>query len=418
MKSKLIKGIIVGVVIVGICFGGYYGYTKVFASKTTTTTAQYYQVAAKKMNIEKTVQGTGAAYAATTKNIAPNNNGTLQDLNVKIGDTVTEGQTLFTSDSDELRKSVTTAQNDLAKKNLALQADQSAQKVDDNKIAQDNLSVSDANSQLVAAKNQLAKMTVASPIAGVVTAVNSANGDSITTQNPVLTVVDMSSMKIKISVDELDIQSIKIGQKSTIKFGAITDKTYEGAVESIGQVGTTTNDVTTYDVVIDITDPTGIKLGMNATVTISVDSKENALVIPSEALVEQDGKKYVRVQGSGDSTSSDNQAQASSEGSNNKSGNRTRNQGATSNSGNLVEIKTGLEANNYIEVLEGVTEGEQLLVKLPQTSTSTNSSGRSFNGNMGGNMNGNNSGGTQSGNNSGGSNSNQSQKSGNSSQKK
>jgi HlyD family secretion protein len=418
MKSKLIKGIIVGVVIVGICFGGYYGYTKVFASKTTTTTAQYYQVAAKKMNIEKTVQGTGAAYAATTKNIAPNNNGTLQDLNVKIGDTVTEGQTLFTSDSDELRKSVTTAQNDLAKKNLALQADQSAQKVDDNKIAQDNLSVSDANSQLVAAKNQLAKMTVASPIAGVVTAVNSANGDSITTQNPVLTVVDMSSMKIKISVDELDIQSIKVGQKSTIKFGAITDKTYEGAVESIGQVGTTTNDVTTYDVVIDITDPTGIKLGMNATVTISVDSKENALVIPSEALVEQDGKKYVRVQGSGDSTSSDNQAQASSEGSNNKSGNRTRNQGATSNSGNLVEIKTGLEANNYIEVLEGVTEGEQLLVKLPQTSTSTNSSGRSFNGNMGGNMNGNNSGGTQSGNNSGGSTSNQSQKSGNSSQKK
>lgn len=138
MKSKLIKRIIAGVVIVGICFGGYYGYTKVFASKTTTTTAQYYQVAAKKMNIEKTVQGTGAAYAATTKNIAPNNNGTLQDLNVKIGDTVTDGQTLFTSDSDELRKSVTTAQNDLAKKNLALQADQSAQKVDNNKIAQDN----------------------------------------------------------------------------------------------------------------------------------------------------------------------------------------------------------------------------------------------------------------------------------------
>lgn len=140
-------------------------------------------------------------------------------------------------------------------------------------------------------------MTVASPIAGVVTAVNSSNGDSITTQNPVLTVVDMSSMKIKISVDELDIQSIKVGQKSTIKFGAITDKTYEGAVESIGQVGTTTNDVTTYDVVIDITDSTGIKIGMNATVTISVDSKENALVIPSEALVEQDGKKICKSSG-------------------------------------------------------------------------------------------------------------------------
>jgi HlyD family secretion protein len=203
-------------------------------------------------------------------------------------------------------------------------------------------------------------------------------------------------------VDELDIQKVKAGQKAEIKLGAIADKVYEGTVEEIALTGTTSNNVTTYDVVVAISNPESVKLGMNANVSILVESKENILVIPAEALVERNGSKFVMVADStntsnsssqqanteaggngGKQTQNNNQSTGNSQGmtANGRqgvnSGNRTANAGgATASSGKLVAIKTGIENQNYIEVTEGLTEGQQILVSLPQTSTSTNQSTR------------------------------------------
>lgn len=444
MKSKVIKGIVAGIIAVAVGVGGYFGYKAFFAKPAVASTAQYYTVSARKMNLNVTVQGTGTAYAATTKQVSANNSGTIKDLNVKVGDTVTAGQKLFVSDSDTLRKAVTTAQNNLAKQNLTLTSDESATKVDDNKVAMDKLNVSDAQSQLNDAYTQLNNMTVKAPIAGVVTAVNASNGDNAqsggsssgsgssgagsssssssgSSSGGVLTIVDMNSIKIKLSIDELDIEKVKNGQTAQIKFDAIKDKTYDGTVESVATVGTTSNNVTTYDVVVGIKDPTGIKLGMNGNVTVSVESKQDALVIPSEALVETNGQKFVRVESSSNTSSGQGSSEnQQSQGSNNQNSTNSNNQSnsgtnsgkgqrnkqsygngngygnsgfrgmtTTASSGRLVQVKTGLETQNYIEITEGVTEGEKVLVQLPQTSTTTTSSNRSgqnsaFGGGMGG----------------------------------
>lgn len=195
-----------------------------------------------------------------------------------------------------------------------------------------------------------------------------------------------------------------MGQKAQIKFDAIKDKTYEGTVETIAQVGTTENNVTSYDVVVGIAKPEGIKLGMNANVTIQVESKENALVIPAEALVESNGKKFVRVESTDSSSSNSNtqtnnmkedKAEVPSEISqgqnknvqttngtqgvkNTQSGNSRQ---SIAGSGRLVEIKTGLENENYIEVVQGLTEGQKILITLPQTNSTSNNNSRN---NMGG----------------------------------
>lgn len=379
MKSKLVKGIIAGIIVIGVGFGGFYGYKTYFGKKTVTAAAQYLTVTSQKMDLSVTVQGTGSAYAGTTKDVSANNNGTLESLSLKVGDKVTKGQKLFVSDSDELRNNVTTAKNNLAMQKLTLASDESAENADDNKIASDELNVSNAQTQLTAANTALSNMTVKSPIAGVVTAVNNSNGDSVQSGNPVLTIVDMNSMKVKVSVDELEINNVKVGQEAQIKFDAIEDKTYEGTVESVAQTGTTSNNVTTYDVVVDITNPTGIKLGMNATVTISVESKKDALAIPIEALVESNDKKYVRVLNSSDSTATTSQSSnaANSSTANSNAANSSTASGTGKQASNsaykLVEIKTGVETEDYIEVTEGLTENEKLAVQLPQSTTTTNS---------------------------------------------
>jgi RND family efflux transporter, MFP subunit len=418
MKSKIIKAVIACLVIGALGFGAFVGYNKFFKKKTASAAAQYYTATVKKMNLSSSVQGTGAAYAAVTKDVSAGNNGTLNSLSVKVGDTVTSGQKLFVADSDDVRKSVTNAENNLAKANLSLTSDQSAEKVDANKVASDQIAVSDAQDQLTAAKKQLSNMTVKAPISGIVTAVNNSNGDSVQSGKAVLTIQDTSSMKIKMSVDELDVGKIQVGQKAQITFDAISSKTYEGAVETISPVGTTSNNVTNYDVVVVISSPSGIRLGMNGNVTILVENKENALVIPAEALIESNGQKFVRVadtataqnstntqnntttqnntqsntQSNSQNSTQNNGQQSSAQQSQNTNGQSkqansgTRNSSqVTTSTGRLVAIKTGLETQNYIEVTEGLTEGQQVLVQLPQSSTTTNNNN---NKNSFGNMNG------------------------------
>lgn len=387
MKSKLIKAIIACVVVAMLGTGGYFGYKNYFGKKTTTTSTRYYTTTVKKMNLSETIQGTGAVYSGSTKDVSPNNNGTLSGLTVKAGDTVTAGQTLFTASSSELTAAVTSAQNDLTKANLSLESDESAEKVDSNKVAQDKIAVSEAESKLTDAKTAANNVTVTAPIGGLVTAVNNANGDSVQSGKSVLTIQNMSSLNINVSVDELDINKVALGQKATIKFDAVSDKTYEGTVAAISQTGTTSNSVTTYSVIVSITNPdSNIKLGMNATATIAVQSKENALVIPAEALVETNGQKYVRVESdssSSQSTSSNSStANAQSANSSNKNSNSQSSGGinnmSSSSSGKLVAIKTGLETEDYIEVTEGVTEGQKVMVQLPQSTTTTNNKSNGF----------------------------------------
>lgn len=432
MKSKLVKTIIACIIAAAVAVGGYYGYNKFFAAKPVKASTQYLTVNARKMNMQVTIQGTGAAYAAVSKDIIPNNNGNLKDLNVKIGDTVAAGAKLFTVDSDDLRKNVTSAQNNLYKQNLTLSSDkqslvssqaatsaaseinknstqisgqgnqnpQDAVTSAQNKISMDQLSVTDAESQLSYANEQLSKATVTAPIGGVIIAVNNLNGDSVQPGKAVLSIVDMSSLKVKVQVDELDIEKVKLGQKAQINFDAIKDKTFDGTVETIAQTGTSSNNVTTYDVVVDITNPSGIKIGMNANVSIQVDSKDNALTIPSEALIDRNGQKFVMIPNTSSTTSStgsqtnSNSAQSSQNSVNNgqsTSGNngqsstgsngQNRRNGSggynISSSGKLVKVETGLENENYVEITSGLNEGDKVLIQLPQTSSTTTNSNRS-----------------------------------------
>ena len=399
MKSKKIKAIIIGLVLIIISAGGYAGYNKFFKKTTTGTASKFFSSTVKTMNIAKTIQGTGAAYAGTTSSVAPNNNGTISGLTVKVGDTVSAAQKLFVSSSPTLTKAVTTKTNILAKANAQLASDESAltdaqsqlatdqsdSKVDSNQVTSDDRNISEytikilddkdsvtqATTELSDATSAVTNQSVKSPIDGLVTTVDSANGSTGNSSKSSIIISDMSTMKVKVSIDELDISAVLAGQKATIKFDALPSKTFTGTVESAAQAGTTTNNVTTYDVVVSVTNPTLIRLGMNANVTIAVQSKDDAIVIPAEALVESNNKKYVRIQNTV-----------------NSSGGQIKNTSQTTEANSkLVEITTGIDTEDYIEVTKGVTDGQSVLVQLPSSSSSTTQRGMGAPGGaMGGDM--------------------------------
>jgi HlyD family secretion protein len=469
MKSKLIKALIICIVAVGLGTSSYFGYQKLFAAKPAVTASSYITMKANRMNLQVNIQGTGAAYADSTKEVNAGVNGTINSLGLKIGDAVKAGDTLFTIDSEQLEQNITKAQASLDKLKLQLaqvKSEQAAYKAQleaeakaraeaeakakegaeiestsaanaqgnnpenapgsnsgsssgnnqntgskvnyEAEISRLNLDIAAAQKDLAAAKEALNKTTIKAPIDGLITAKAAEGGDSVQANTAVLTIMDPASTKVKVAIDELDIEKVKVGQKAEVKFEAIKGKTYEGTVENIAIMGKSSNSVTTYDVVIGIKEPSGIRFGMNANVNILVESKENALVIPVEALVESNGRKFVRVQGNNAANNIDSQANRNGEKTqDNSSGSNTTSQGQNLNNrqqranrqvqagtgsftgmGRLVEIKTGLENENFIEVIEGVTEGQSLIVELPQTST-TNNNNNNRNGLGGlGNLNG------------------------------
>jgi HlyD family secretion protein len=95
-------------------------------------------------------------------------------------------------------------------------------------------------------------MTVKAPIGGTVVTKNNITGDTVQAGKSILTIVDTNDIRIKVAVDELDISKVVKGQKAEVKFDALKDKVYEGTVENIGITGNTSNNVTTYDVIVSV----------------------------------------------------------------------------------------------------------------------------------------------------------------------
>lgn len=280
MKKSL--KILIGIVLILIIsFTVYYFYSKKSTSNNVQSTVRYIPQRVVKQDISVKIKSTGIVFAGISKDVVAKNSGEVKNLNVKIKDTVKEGDTLLTVYNEQIESQITSAEINIEKLNLQLN---NAKSEDEAKLI--NLQLKEAKNNLSNLKNQKSEMTIKAPISGVVTVVNVNNGDNVQSGKTLLTIVDPKSLKIKTSVDELDISKISIGQKVNIKINALEDKTFQGKVEEISDIGTTQNNVTSYDVIVSIENPEGIKLGMTASIEIEAQSKKDALLIPIEALQE------------------------------------------------------------------------------------------------------------------------------------
>jgi multidrug efflux pump subunit AcrA (membrane-fusion protein) len=101
--------------------------------------------------------------------------------------------------------------------------------------------------------------------------------------------------KLVLSVDELDINKVALGQTASITFTAYDDESFTGTVSRIGKVGKKQNSISTYSVEVTLPWDARLLAGMNATATILVDRAENVLLAPMDAIEEDADGQYVFV---------------------------------------------------------------------------------------------------------------------------
>lgn len=213
-----------------------------------------------------------------------------------------------------------------------------AQKNLDTKMRAAQASLDSAKLALEQAQRNLDKAKIIAPFDGVVAAVNYSIGDSAGSTAAV-TVVDLAHLQIKVTVAEVDLAKIKVGNPAQVTLDALPGKMYEAKVIAISPSGTVTQGVVNYPILLELTNADdAIKPGMTANLTIEVERRDNVLLIPTRAVRTQGNQRIVTVQ------------QAD---------------------GQLVptRVTTGLSSDTLVEIVSGLKEGDVVIVT--QTTTRT-----------------------------------------------
>ena len=145
-------------------------------------------------------------------------------------------------------------------------------------------------------QQQLNDCAVEAPMSGVISAVNIAEGDTYN-GTAIVTIDDISSFEVTAQIDEYDIGKIEKGQKVVIKTNATGDEELEGTVKIVSPRASTGGNDVTYTVIISVDTPSEmLRMDMTAKLSIILESKENVLTVPYEAVQEEEsGKFYVEV---------------------------------------------------------------------------------------------------------------------------
>ena len=135
---------------------------------------------------------------------------------------------------------------------------------------------------------------IQAPFNGIITVVNNTPGDQVRAGDPAIRLDDVSQLLVDVEISEVDINSVEVGQPASLTFDAILDKTYNGVVEEVSRVGTSSSGVVNFTVKVKLTDADAdVKPGMTSAVTIITKQLEDVLLVPNRAVRLVDGQRAV-----------------------------------------------------------------------------------------------------------------------------
>ncbi len=177
------------------------------------------------------------------------------------------------------------------------------------------------------------------PFAGILTeSPTNVTGVQLTATD-VFEIVNPESLIFRATVDELDLAGLKTGQSAEFDLDAIPDQNFETTVNYISYTATNTSTKTVFFVEFPVDliryGQDTFRIGMNGEARITIDTRQNVLSIPLEATRERNGKIFVDVAKGGDPKSKEVEER---------------------------EIIVGMEANEEIEVLSGLTEADLVVI--------------------------------------------------------
>ncbi len=333
--NRIIIIVIALVILALIVFRLSTNYGKVNANKNVSTDLAYVSVnvfPVSKLAIADSLQLTGYMEACSEVDIASEAQGIITSLFAELGQEKSKGNIIATIDDKLKNLSVQKAKNLKAKleknlernKNLFNGGSLTQQQLDDAQNLYD-----DAVIQLEQAEKELVNATIKSPLSGVITKKYVDEGEYINIGSPVVTIVDISKLKIKLNVSEANVYQLKSGDKATVSTDVYPGEVFEGNISFISSQGDDSHNYP-VEIVISNNSKYPLKSGTFAKVMIKLPVASEALYIPRESLLGSitDAEVYV----------------------------------AGNNKAILKKIVAGNGNDKFIKVISGLKEGEQVIV--------------------------------------------------------
>ena len=290
--------------------------------------------------------------------------GVLTRLHVRVGDTVERGQLLAEIDARELlaRRREAEAALALAGANLDFAASDLARKRQlhaGGLLAPSELELAgrahavaeqqaaQARAVLDSASAQLGYARITAPIAGIVASVSTQEGETVAASFAAptfVTLIDLSRLEVWAYVDETDIGRVAPGQRASFTVDTYGDERFTGEVTAVLPQAEIRDNVVNYVTVVRFAPPAAgaearvLRPEMTATVRIELPARRGALALPARALRREGGRPYVMLPGASD----------------------------------IAEpvrrwVRTGERDETHVEIVEGLREGERVLVAPPAT---------------------------------------------------
>ncbi|WP_447973850.1 efflux RND transporter periplasmic adaptor subunit [Nitrospira sp. Kam-Ns4a] len=297
-------------------------------------------VPAQKGDIKATVTYTGTVRPWFEVTVSPRTTGWLEQILVDVGDRVKQGQVLVRLDTRELRTQLAERRAHLVFLEQEFQRDTRLVRekaIPQSEADRTKMLFDEAKAQVENIETLLSYTEITSPIDGVVTErlLLDRPGQLVNPGTPVLKLADVSRMRIQVKVAEKDAPHLKggppgEGTEAVVRFPALGDKTLPATVSEVFPPLDPTTRTTTAELVVNNSDR-AIRAGMYAVVDLVLEKKSDAILIPRQAVLQVDGQAAVFVTDS------------------------------------VVAMKRpatlGLAAKDLVEVLDGVKEGELVIIK-------------------------------------------------------
>ena len=253
----------------------------------------------------------------------------IMKINVKVGDYVKSGDVLFELDKGGASSQYYQAQ--AAFMNAQKNFERMENLLKEGAVSQQAYDGTQTQFEVAKANFEAAKSTVelTSPISGVVTAINVNLGDLANPQIPMGTVANITRMKAKFNVGEIDVPSFYVGQQVKILSELRPEITREGKIIQLSKSANIQSRTFEMQAMFLNTSDNWFKPGMFCRVTVNMKTKKDAIIIPLMAVVKSNNGESVFVINDGKSY--------------------------------LKKITTGLSDGKNIEILTGLNTGDKIV---------------------------------------------------------
>jgi HlyD family secretion protein len=190
--------------------------------------------------------------------------------------------------------------------------------------------VNAASAQLQAAQNILSNSIITAPFDGQIGTMPVEVGTTVTASQPIGTIITSNKYEVDVELSQAQIAKVKVSDPANITFDAYPNQQFAATLTSVDTAATMDQGNAIYKATLQFNqEDSRIQAGLNANVNILDETHNNTLMVPSASIITKNDQKFVLVKGSGNSTSQ-------------------------------VQVTTGIENSDMVEVLSGLQAGQQV----------------------------------------------------------